>query len=342
MLLTFWLNNCLAENMRKICIVFSLLFSFLNSFSQIKPTPPGTLPKFTGGTFNSQSIGKMPAVQTSSAKQETAPTVNPPAFYIPKKDDPDKVILLNFNVFQNDSGEENFQNTETGLKQLKVYCQYLNDFYASNPPPSDPIPGVHELSKTYIRFELVGIYFYRNSKLLHSINGTELINEIKKTDSTRLNELNICFTNGKYGNAAGISIFPSFNMKDDMWIILLNFYHKGNDVADGNGTGTLAHEMGHVLDLLHTYNGGGAPANCASSANDPEYLDDVFGPWPGNCPQPGPDKDFPWAFDTSSSTTDGRTNNMMGGFKSCNYFSPKQIGMMHRALTIKTPKRYLK
>ena len=145
-----------------------------------------------------------------------------------------------------------------------------------------------------------------------------------------------------FGTAGGVATRPSFDMKEDMSIVMFKTYNKGVSMGDYAATTTLAHELGHSFDLLHTYIGGGASAYCGKSADDPEYLSDVFGPWPGNCPHFAPDKIYPWGFNTASSTNDRKTNNMMGGFQSSRYFSPKQIGIMHRALTIKTVKRYVK
>jgi hypothetical protein len=99
---------------------------------------------------------------------------------------------------------------------------------------------------------------------------------------------------------------------------------------------TLAHELGHCLDLFHTY----YPSCCHETcdATDPEYLEDVFGPSPPY---------YCWEYSGWGCTiTPGQnicTNNGMGGNNLVNYFfSPHQIGKMHRALSIKTTRRYVK
>lgn len=277
------------------------------------------------------------------AKQSTDSIIRSSiAFYIPKEIDPVKILRINFNVFQDDSGNGNFHNIPADVERLNTMFGWLNGIYGFNPLPSDPIPGVIELPKTYIQFELDGIYFYKNSGISNSINSAELLREIKKADSKRMNQINVCFTNGKYGTASGLSSLPTSNIDEDMFIIALNFYNKGNTVGDYAATTNMAHEFGHVFDLFHTYLGGGASPNCGSNSTDSEYLDDIFGVWPGNCPHFVTDETHSWSFDTFSSPDDRRTNNIMGGFQSSSYFSPKQIGTMHRALTLKTPKRYLK
>lgn len=263
-------------------------------------------------------------------------------YYIPKEGDADKIVKVNFNIFQDDSGKNNFQDIAADRERLNNIFTWMSEMYANNPPPSDPVEGVKELKKTYIQFELGGIYFYKNTRLSKSMNSQELLQAIKAVDPMRMEQYNICFTAATYGTAGGISSSPSFNLKEDMWIVMFKTYNKGSSMGDYAATTTLAHELGHSFDLLHTYIGGGASAYCGKSADDPEYLSDVFGPWPGNCPHFAPDKTYPWGFNTSSSSNDRKTNNMMGGFQSSRYFSPKQIGIMHRALTIKTAKRYVK
>ncbi len=92
----------------------------------------------------------------------------------------------------------------------------------------------------------------------------------------------------------------------------------------------MAHEIGHCLDLTHTYNG----VTCGGGDT---YLDDVFGsPPPGNCPHI-----YNWGADPTVSTTDRITNNMMSGNKDAHYFSPLQMGRMHRALALKSIRQYL-
>ncbi|MBL7893180.1 MAG: hypothetical protein JNL63_11165 [Bacteroidia bacterium] len=264
------------------------------------------------------------------------------AFYIPKETDPVKTIRINFNIFQDDSGYGNFRNVSADIERLNNMFHWLNGIYGNNPAPSDPIAGVIELHKTHIQFELNGVFYYKNSGLINSINSYELLQEIKKTDPKRMDQLNVCFTNGKFGTASGLSSLPTKNLNADMYIVSLNFYNNGKTIGDFAATTNMAHEFGHAFDLVHTYMGGGASPNCATSAEDSEYLDDVFGQWPGNCPHFVTDSAHSWGFDTFSSPNDRRTNNIMGGFQSSSYFSPKQIGMMHRALAIKTPKRYIR
>ncbi len=62
------------------------------------------------------------------------------------------------------------------------------------------------------------------------------------------------------------------------------------------------------------------------------YLDDVFGlKTNNNCPHISS-----WGCDAFSSSLDTCTNNLMGGNVSAGYLSPKQIGIMHRSLRVKS------
>ena len=128
---------------------------------------------------------------------------------------------------------------------------------------------------------------------------------------------------------AGNAPYPSpiLNFQED--IIMFNPWIPTND-GDYAFSTMMAHEVGHCLDLTHTYNG----VNCNGGDT---YLDDVFGsPPPGNCPHI-----YDWNANPLASTTDRITNNMMSGNKHAHYFSPLQMGRMHRALALKSIRQYL-
>lgn len=101
---------------------------------------------------------------------------------------------------------------------------------------------------------------------------------------------------------------------------------------------TMAHELGHCLDLLHTYE----PSCCHETCNSGhrEYLSDIFGPtpptscWHNSC-SGGID---PWLPGESS------TNNLMGNcgiaWPQGYWISELQAGRVHRALAVKSVKDY--
>jgi hypothetical protein len=146
------------------------------------------------------------------------------------------------------------------------------------------------------------------------------------------------------GGATGYANMPQTNLSSNSRVVMCNCY-QANDWVYGM---TLAHELGHTLDLRHTYCGGGAPAvicsdycsiKCSdlssSYCNDDEYLSDIFGPCPGTYPH-----NTGWYDPTSNDPK--HTNNMMGGSNSFLYISPMQAGQMHRALALKSVRKYVK
>ena len=141
--------------------------------------------------------------------------------------------------------------------------------------------------------------------------------------------------------ASAATNFPDYNLTTDLGIIEFNrrgdpSHNTGGDFAMAT---TLAHELGHSLDLRHTY-GNGAPGS-AICGSDPEYLTDIFGAYPPgtNCPHLTP---AAWSCGSLTNTPPKQTNNMMGGNQCSGYFSPMQTGQMHRALSLKTIRRYVK
>jgi hypothetical protein len=256
--------------------------------------------------------------------------------YIPGDSTPVKIVQVNVNVF---TGPGSLQDTPADRKQIAEAIDWVNIWYTNNSAPTDTIPGVKFIKDTKIRFAVDNrIYFYDNTDLHKSCNVFQMEKVVKKTDSTRMNFLNIYLTIGACTQSA-TPPFPGFD------------YYSTTNGMYGNqyvlmpvpvpisyaSVQTLAHELGHTLDLMHTYEHSCCHETC--DPNSPEYLDDVFGP-------PGQNKkcwhDGGWSCDPNDKNNTC-TNNMMGGVATvAYYFSPKQIGKMHRALAVKSAKRYVK
>jgi len=98
----------------------------------------------------------------------------------------------------------------------------------------------------------------------------------------------------------------------------------------------LAHEFAHNLEINHTYSVDPQPI---CDCNDPEYLSDIFGQCPGTCPHTGEWKD---PYDHTIPDDITVTNNVMGGSFAQEYFSPMQVGQMHRSLALKSVRKYVK
>lgn len=255
--------------------------------------------------------------------------------YIPGDSTPVKTVRISFNVF---TGPGTLQGTEEDKRKLKQLLDWVNGWYSNVAQPSDPLPGVAFLPDTKIRFEVDDrIYFYENPKLSGSCTTFEMEKTVKAIDSTRMNFLNVYFTFGNCTQHAtspwpGFDYYPTINgMNGNQYVLMPITNDPGYASAQ-----TLAHELGHTLDLMHLYEGSCCHETCDSSS--PEYLDDVFGrEGKKNCWQDGG-----WHCNPTD-TSNTCSNNMMSGVAVTGYyFSPKQIGKMHRALSIKTAKRYVK
>jgi hypothetical protein len=247
---------------------------------------------------------------------------------------PVKTVQLCFNIFVDPASLPDTTHVRNELKQTLAW---INGWYSNVSPPTDSFPGVERVTDTKIRFEVRDrIYFYQNAKLYKSCYTTELEKAVKTTDSTRLNYLNVYFSYGPCTQHAAPP-YPGFDYygASGSWKSNLFALIPITEVNYATAQ-ALAHELGHTLDLMHTYEASCCHETC--DANSPEYLDDLFGTTPNkNCWHDGG-----WSCDPNSSSNKC-TNNMMGGVATVSYyFSPKQIAKMHRALSVKSAKKYVK
>lgn len=116
---------------------------------------------------------------------------------------------------------------------------------------------------------------------------------------------------------------------------------RGFNVNDSDWTNHLVHEIGHVLDLYHTY----GSSSEACDVNDADYMDDLFPP--GNwCAQIRSRCNvcihasdiLPWADPADSIRNNlmcGTFNKWSKGIVRYNYVTPKQAGKMHRKIANK-------
>jgi len=265
--------------------------------------------------------------------------------HVPDENSPLIIIKIAFHFFQkNDStGNWNFEKTPDQKKRMVQIMDWINTTYTNCALPSDPIPGVSTtLNNSKIKFEVSGYYFYQNSELNISRSRPLCEAAVKKADATRLESFPIFVTAAK--NAWG-----SYSSES-----ILTFYADANPVSDFNFSQHLAHELGHGLDLGHTYDGsqngvydGKGDACCPEPIDPklPDYLSDIFDqPWPNWCNntngqpcyhQNGGSCD---AYDKNKYCT----NNLMGGANWNNYISPMQMGKMRRAMALNTIRKYAK
>jgi len=259
--------------------------------------------------------------------------------YIPNEHTSIKHIRIAVNIF---TGPGTIQNTVSSVNAVNQMIFYLNDFYSKLVSATYPIVGVTVPLDTKIRFDLDGrIFFYAGTSLYNSSSIPMLEEYVQGIDSNRMNNLNIYITDGGKASPYAIPPYPQFIIKDVSTNIASSLY--GNQgvylsslAPNYVNAQTLAHEIGHCLDLFHAYN----PSCCHETCDDtdPEYLYDLFGLDP---------PDYCWEIGGFGCKITPRkntcTNNIMGGNNMLNYyFSPMQIGKMHRALSIKSVRRYVK
>ncbi|MEQ1732158.1 MAG: zinc-dependent metalloprotease [Bacteroidia bacterium] len=346
--------------MNKSLKLIALLLSYWNlvvpatTLAQVTTDGCTTIapPAFSGPS----TLGIGATCTSTSASYNTK--YNRYAYHTPDVNTPEKTIMVNINVFQDNSGGNNWQNTPTDLANLNQIMKWVNDSYIFNTAPSDPLAGVPFIASSKIKFEIANIYFYQNTAMSQSgrLNyGDEalLLNYISSINPNRMKQLNICLTDFagilNYKNTAdSISAAPrafipsSTNYNYNQIVVLNKSWNNGNNIGYYATSGTIGHELGHCLDLFHTYSGSlpGMPPSCCPETcvqTDPDYLDDVFGTGSAAiCLQQTGWSCNPFAAGNTC------TNNNMGGCQTGGYFSPKQMAKMHRALSLKSVRRYVK
>src|SRR6185436_19858253 len=260
--------------------------------------------------------------------------------YVPTPNDPIKWVGINFIICQKADGSSNWEETEENVRSLQAIEPYLNDIYYSmwNCTPTDYCGGTI-FDDTKIRFRLRNIHFIRDDVMWGTYDPGTLRARLAQIPPDALKQLNIFFTEGTYG-ASGIAEGPSTNLDVQSAITLLKSWSNrlnGNPPnMPMNSVGTIAHELGHSLDLLHTYKN--PPPDCCpepcTSSGECDFIRDLF------CPERPCYHQSDFSCDPTSflNTCD---NNIMGGTSASCFFTEDQIGKMHRALSIKSVKRYL-
>ncbi len=259
---------------------------------------------------------------------------------------PEIVLPVNIIVWQKDGGSDNWQNTSSTLARfnniISIMNSNLGNICDNSKPPNIPVV---DFSTTKIRVVLKEVHFFEDDDMwLYGSSGTAISDAIMESALVNqgagdlVDDLNINITGGSIPGAAGrVNRFPLLgNTSVDQCII--TFFNNPPPNSDPSSDdydfvfgNHLVHELGHILDLRHTY----SSSQC--NQNSPDYLDDVFGVGPSVlCPFDGD-----WSCDFTDPNS-SCTNNVMGGTNSNCYFSPKQIAKMHRALALKTCRKYVR
>lgn len=325
--------------LNKILLIAFLSHLFLfggnTCFSQVNKKGVSTFPRTTTTTNSDTSSNRSSLAWLNKYSKV--------ATYLPHDNSPMKIVGINFIVMQNDSGGNGFTNSPEHIKELREIFGYMRNIYVHNTKPSDPIAGVVDLKSKFIDFELKGIFFYKNSKLNKSANVSALLNHLIRNDPDRLEFLNVFITEASHGLAYATR-GTGYGTAGNLGVVMpgLWSWSPGSDYASAT---EMAHEIGHIFDLCHTYLRGGCAGTLEAMGKDPDtgdWFPDVFGtPYPGNAPHTAPTKEFPWEYDVRKDTADRVTNNLHGGFRDESYLSQLKIANCHRALAVKNASRYV-
>ncbi len=263
---------------------------------------------------------------------------------------PIKTVNISFHFIQKNDGSNNWVNDQAHLNRLTQIVNSMNARMTTLNSPSDPIAGVTSQTDTKIRFEVTGVYFYQNDLLNNLIvnvgEAYKYDNYVNSIDPSRIkNSLPIYITHGvfepKPSATAFTDYFPSeSNLTQNTAII--GFFGYDAPANDNYVSLMLTHEFGHALDLQHTFEG----SDYYPNKQVPDYLSDVFNTtWWNYCnPPAGPPAGHSCYHESYGDPYNNNlhsTNNLMG-YSVMDYLSPLQLGFMHRALALKSVRKYVK
>lgn len=261
---------------------------------------------------------------------------------------PVKIIKISFHFFQKNDSSNSWPNDASTLSRINdVVYNWMNNRMAGLSDPSDPIAGVSIIPNSTIQYEVTGIHFYQNDNLnsQNAVCGTAAPYEsfVNAIDPSRISSsIPIYVTSGPIcgGGPLGFGISPSeSNFNQNAYVVTgIGTAAPGEEYFVA---GHLVHELGHDVDLHHTYDS--EELNTLSL----EYLSDVFNvTWMNYCNPPANYACYHlggWNSDPFSTTfNDYSTNNLMGATKFNQYLSPLQLGKINRSLAIKSVRKYVK
>jgi hypothetical protein len=171
------------------------------------------------------------------------------------------------------SGPNSADNNVNYISFFNGIIGQINYDLAHNCLPGLPTyTGVNDLVDTKIRFELVNIYTYSGSPYYTSANTSGMISYINGIDPSRLNYLPILIPLSGSGTQNAATPWPSYIGAGSSASSLnsnLFAYVPSDNTLNYVFYNVLKHELGHCLDLLHTYEASCCHEDCQPS---PDFL----------------------------------------------------------------------
>ena len=277
----------------------------------------------------------------------------------------EKVIKIHITVIQEPIGaKKNYGPSDIAF--INSIVSTANSYLVNNPAPTDPVvvdgrdPHVYD---TRFSIEHVGdITFVNDANLLYENLYTSVpaglfykpesvLNVFITYSNTNLSPGGIA-KDGPNGATGTDHLLLGIN-DGTPHIVFKNFY--SNALPAENATNYLLHEIGHLMGVHHTYkyDWGAVPPTATSvpetlDETHYDYLEDVFksGTAKFNY-RPESVSTYPAIpyqfYDPSNPSTadDDYTNNFMGGHPYGHYYSPMQIGRMHRNAHFLNIRKYI-
>jgi hypothetical protein len=259
--------------------------------------------------------------------------------YIPSvgsKEDFIKTIHVSFHIWQRADGSGSLDDNQNNRARLRLIANWLAGFYTYNDNNTLPVPySTQLLADTKFRLILDSIYFYNDNTIDSTYfycNGdighnTKLDNYLKNNYPERIKSLSLHLVNGYYSTAGGYSHNGS----------VLSFYRTSpdmntNDIHDWWYAKHLFHEIGHGLDLAHTYDYYSNSQNCNQHQLD--FLWDVYDTTAISPCSTQPSCEF------CSIPGNSISNDIMSGSGDAGFKSALQIGIMHRSAILENRWNY--
>lgn len=259
------------------------------------------------------------------------PLCNDLATYVPDEtsnflNTPNLVFRINFHFMRPTNGLGPYAGDQT--TNVNDVVGYLNWIYGVINPPTFSVPLVEEIPDSRIRFQSNGIYYHDDDTYYQvpSIGCDPDFQNLFGVDTDHT--LNIYYYTLTDPNEGGYGCGPGV------------YANMGNgDIVAWASIQLLAHELGHVLSLNHTFTCAGL--TCLPLGVSDTYGQDCNNTWaPCGVNVPYTNQVGPYICSGYSGV--GVSNNLMGYNMCRSYLSPLQMAKVHRtAITDPVMRKYV-